>query len=190
VNSEWLLNYFGRHGISSELIYPGLDFNWFQNRNTTRTKLGGLFHSRHLTKRADDVMSIARLVGGEVFMINKDAKNCTNSEMTEMYNSIRVWIAPTELEGLHNPPMEASLCGCALVCTDHPRSGMSDYAVHRKTALLYPARNLEVAAAYVKELMCDDDLAGYLNNNMVSLLREKIGTRKENMLKMLHVISK
>jgi hypothetical protein len=135
------------------------------------------------------VAIIAKALGQELFLVNKHIKNCSNQAMAELYNSIRVWIAPTELEGLHNPPMESSLCGCGLVCTDHPRSGMSDYAIHKKTALVYPSRNIKKATEYTKRFLDDDELLGSLNQNMVELLRQKIGTRKENMTKLLKVVS-
>ena len=122
-------------------------------------------------------------------MLNRDISSPSSDALRSFYNKIKVWMAPTELEGLHNPPMEASLCGCGLVATDHGMSGMSDYAKHLDTALVYPAGDLKLASEYVNTLMKDHGLREELNNNMVELLREKIGSRQENMKKMLEIIS-
>jgi hypothetical protein len=84
--------------------------------------------------------------------------------------------------------MEASLCGCGLVATNHERSGMSDYVIHSETAMVYPSGNLEMAGQFIKLLMNDDNLRDKLNKNMVELLREKIGNRKDNMNKMIEII--
>ena len=85
--------------------------------------------------------------------------------------------------------MEAGLAGCALVCTDHKRSGMNDYAIHKETALVYPARDLDTAAQYVMRLMKDEGYRRKLSSNFIDLLKKKIGSRKHNMKKMLEIMA-
>ncbi len=190
VNSEWLQRYMKKKRIKSRILYPGLDTDWFKNKNTTRPyDMGLLFHLRHKTKRHRFGEKVARMLGCKLVRLNKDVKKCSPKDMAKIYNSTKVWFAPTELEGLHNPPMEAALCGCSLVCTDHPRNGMNDYAIHGETALVYPARNAKKAAKYVQKLLSDPKLAQELNANMVNLLLTKIGDRKTNMGKLIRRVS-
>ena len=187
VCSEWLLGRLGKHGIKATLLYPGLDFEWFYDLGRGRRGVGALYSNRHTTKRHKDAIAVAEMCGYGLSMLNRDIRNASPEQCREWYNGLKVWFAPTELEGLHNPPMEAALCGCALVCTDHGSSGMSDYAIHGKTALVYPAGDLETAGQYVRTLMEDEARRRELNQNMVDLLRNKIGDRKSNMTKLLEM---
>ena len=76
VNSEWLQRYLAGNGVSSQIVYPGLDFEWFYNKNKEiQHRIGGLFHVKHATKRAGDVMAIASAVGQKPFLVNKHVKN-------------------------------------------------------------------------------------------------------------------
>lgn len=190
VNSGWLNSYLNSIGIRNHLIYAGMDFERYHNLNGYRKNvLGGLFHKKHKTKNHSQVEKIANLSGYELQMLGKHCKNPSLKGLNSFYNSMKVWIATTELEGFHNPPTEASLAGAGLVATDHPKSGMSDYAINEETSLIYSANNLEQAADCVKTLITDNNLRVKLNNNMVELLRTKIGSREENMKKFIEVIS-
>lgn len=190
VNSEWLQRKLLSLGVKSDIVYPGLDFDLFYNQNNERDNiLGGLYHKKLKTKKYQYVDMIARNLGHSTLMLNRDISSPSPAKLTEFYNKIKVWMAPTELEGLHNPPMESSLCGCGLVATDHERSGMSDYAIPFETAMVYPSESLVTAGKMVRLLMEDNEMRELLNKNMVELLREKIGTREDNMKKMLEIIS-
>ena len=186
VNSEWLRDYFSKNGISSKLIYPGLDFDRFHIINGPRVKdLGALYSKRHTTKRHCDAQALSISMRKKFKMLNKNIVNASEESLRLWYNKIKVWFSPSELEGLHNPPMEAGLCGCALVCTDHYMSGVLDFAVNRKTALIYPARNLQVARSYIEELLGNETLRNELNKNLRVVLKNKIGSRKENMSQLI-----
>ncbi|MCD6435597.1 MAG: glycosyltransferase, partial [Clostridiales bacterium] len=190
VNSEWLQRKLNSLGVNSEIVYPGLDFDLFSKNNDDRGNiLGGLFHNNLKTKNHKHVLKVSKSLGYSTLMLNRDISSPSPESLRSFYNKIKVWMAPTELEGLHNPPMEASLCGCGLVATDHEMSGMSDYAKHLETALIYPAGDLKLASQYVSTLMKDKELRDELNDNMVELLRKKIGNRKDNMRKILEIIA-
>jgi glycosyltransferase involved in cell wall biosynthesis len=185
VNSEWLKELLENHGIKAKLIYPGIDevFHVILGR-TCENKLGALYSERHQTKRHEDAIKVSELSGFPVRMLNKDIIDPTENKLNKWYNQFKVWFAPTELEGLHNCPIEASQAGCAVVCSDHPRNGMSDYARHQETALVYPARDLDMASRYITQLMEDEELRQKLNQGMVDLLRNKIKTRRDNMIEL------
>lgn len=188
VNSSWLQKFLKSYGIKAYLVYQGIDFEDFYDKKCERNiSLGGLFSSRHKTKRHKDIIKIAEREKLSLSLLNKDVKSANSDVLNNWYNTIDIWMAPTELEGLHNPPMEASLCGCGLVCTDHPMSGMSDYAIHNETALVYSSRNIDKAVSCINELLHNKFVKEELNRNMVKLLKEKIGSRKINMEKMVEV---
>lgn len=191
VNSEWLKSHLHKNGIESNIVYPGLDFDFYTNRNHERQDiLGGLFHKKHKTKKHPFIIDVADASKLECLLINRDIKNANPKQMSRFYNSCKVWLSPSQSEGLHNCPMEASLCGCGLVVTDHERSGTSDYVIHGKTALVYRAGDLNQCKKMVDTLMSDDEKRMELNLNMIELLKKKIGNRKHNMQKMLHIIKK
>lgn len=185
VNSEWLREYLAKRGIRSELVYPGLDFDDFYITNNDRENvIGGLFSNRHKTKRHGDVIELGKNLGYKVLLLNRDILHPTIPELRDFYNKIKIWVSPSELEGLHNCPHEAALCGCSLVVTDHLQGGVSDYATE-DTALIYPGRNLRRAADQVKLAMTDDELRKKLHSNMMEKLKTKLGSREHNMRKMM-----
>ena len=185
VNSEWLQKYMQKRGVDAHLIYPGADFETFgQDIDCRENILGGLFSKRHATKRHDDVIKAGKQLGYQVLLLNRDIKSPNPADLRKFYNKIKVWMSPSELEGLHNCPLEAGLCGSSLVVTDHPRGGVADYSKNNETALVYPAQQIEVAKLRIKQLMEDDELRVRLNSNMQKLVTEKIGSRECNMRKM------
>jgi hypothetical protein len=186
VNSGWLKGHLEDRGISAKLIWAGMDFDRYYNLNEYRQDIiGGLFHKKHKTKRHSHIQQIAENSGYDLKMLGKDCKNPSLKKLNIFFNSIKVWIATTELEGFHNPPTETSLAGAGLVATDHSMSGMSDYAIDEETALIYNSGDLNQASENAKRLMTDNNLRLRLNNNMIDLLKSKIGSREDNMKKMV-----
>ena len=190
VNSEWLSRFLRKKGVYSDLVYPGLDDSFWDKGKERENVFGAIHHKKHKTKRHDDAFGVSKLSKYPVLMLNKDIKSPSERKLNRWYNRMKVWMSPSELEGLHNPPMEAGMAGCALVCTDHKKSGTSDYAIHGETALVYSARDLAQAAKCVKSLMVDDALRDRLSSGLQGLLKSKIGTRKENMERMAFILSR
>jgi hypothetical protein len=189
VNSRWLQEYLNSKGVDAHLVYPGLDFETFYEEPDSKRKfLGALFHTRHKTKRHKDAMQIAERLGRKLVMLNRDIRNPNPRKLRRFYNSIDVWISPSELEGLHNCPMEAALCGAAIVATDHPRSGVADYAIDNETALLYPARDIKTACSKVNNLLTDAHLKASLKSSMTARLESVIGDRKHNMQSFVRIM--
>ena len=189
-NSEWLSRFLNKHSIHNYLVYPGLDFDDFYVAQISRPDvIGGLFHKRHKTKRHEDIIAIAQSRNYELVLLNRDIVHPNANDLRQFYNNIKIWVSASELEGLHNCPMEAALCGCALVCTDCKKGGVSDYAIHDKTSFVYPARDIKKASEYISMLLNDEQLRASMNSSLVDLLHDKIGTRKDNMLRLLEIIS-
>ena len=183
VNSEWLKNFLSKNGIKSNLIYPGIDDKIFFDKNSNRDiEIGGLYNKKHKTKRHNDIIEVSNKMKKSFKLLGLDISNPDPKTLNDFYNSIKVWYSPTELEGLHNCPMEASLSGCGIVVNDHERNGMSDYCIDGNTALVYKSRDLDEAMSKIELLLNDDLLRAKLKNNMNSLLIKKIGKRKDNAL--------
>lgn len=191
VNSSWLKSMLANKGVKSNLVFNGLDFDDFYDMCGERGyPLGCLFHKKHKTKNYDFVKKSAERGGVPLLSLNKDIKGSTPKELNKWYNSIKVWVASSQLEGLHNPPMEASLSGCGLVSTDHPRSGTTDYVIPNETALTYAHGDTGGAVSQIQRMIGDDELRHRLNKNMKELLKNKIGTREQNMAKFLEILKK
>lgn len=189
VNSIWLKEYLRKWGTESEIIYPGLDFDkFFITTNKKNQDVAALYSAKHRTKRHEDARWLNKRCKLKISMLNEDIKDASEDTLRGWYNNFKVWLSTSELEGLHNPPMEAGLCGCALVCTDHLMSGTKDYAIHNKTALVYPQRDLLTAYKYIKMLLENRKFRRSLNANLRTLLYDKIGSREDNMTRLLRYI--
>jgi glycosyltransferase involved in cell wall biosynthesis len=114
----------------------------------------------------------------------------TEKVKRDMYRGIHVWFAPTDNEGLHVPPMEAGLCGCALVAHGIPEAGMGDYAVDGKTALCYPRCDRKAAFEGVRRLAADANLREAMGAELRKWVVENIGTRRQNMERMVGLFEK
>jgi hypothetical protein len=197
-NSEWQVEHMRKAGLKqATLVYPGLDTHWFHELHPTegdagihREGVGALMHNKNSKKRSVDAEAVERRLNIPFQYLNRHIKRPDSPTLNIWYNGLKVWLATPELEGLHNPPMEASLAGCAVVATDHPRSGMQDYLRHNQNALVYPARDIDKAAHYVGKLLDDEPLRLRLVNAMQATLRSVMGTRREAMEKFSDLLSK
>ena len=112
--------------------------------------------------------------------LTESVYNVDHDKLCDAYSSCHIWFAPTENEGLHNVPMEANLCGCLVVCGDEPLNGMIyDYAFPDNTAMVYERKDIYHAADLIRNPNWE------LIGNMQKHLKEKIGTRKDNMIKLV-----
>ena len=189
VNSRWLKKMLQKKGIKSHLVYPGVDSDLFYNLDLPRDNaFGAIFSKRHETKKHKHSEKIGLSTGYDLRMLNKHIKSPTPKQQNEWYNKLKVWHSPSELEGLHNPPIEAGLAGCALVCSGHKMAGTQDYAIHNQTAMVYDAGDLDTAASHIQMLMNDEKRRKELNANLVSYLKINIGDRKTNMQKLINIM--
>ena len=73
-----------------------------------------------------------------------------------LYSRCAIYLCPSWDEGLGMPPMEAMACGAAL-CT-YDNGGCRDYALHERTALVAPRRDVEALASALGRLVEDAGL--------------------------------
>ena len=187
VNSEWLQRYMKRKKIPCHLVYPGLDLEDFyiEKNLRGRNKVGMLYNTRKIKRfNWGNFLGEKRITFGN----ERNANLCRPSaqQLRKFYNRCAIWFAPVTLEGLHNPPMEAGLCGAVLVANSGRRSGMSDYAIHEKTALCFSTR--KEAQEQIQMLLGDIRLRRNLSKNLRDLLLTKIGTRRKNMRRLCRIL--
>ncbi len=199
VNSKGLQQKLASYGANSTVIYPGVDDFWQDRclRSEDKIRIGCLYQKKS-TKRWKDFVKLAEILGHEDYQYigigDKERKddfldayftNVSIHDLNYIYSSCDVWFAPTELEGLHNVPMEAASCGCLIVCSDDPMNGMCmDYAFDDNTAMIYHRRDIEQAAELIRNPNWDvvDRMYNHLLNNM--------GTREDNMKKLVDYLEK
>lgn len=184
VNSSWLYEMLRSHNIDSHLIYAGLDFDKFYDKNQLRDSFGAIYHEKHKTKNHLFSMALSIKTKRKLRLLNKDIVNPTEKQLNHWYNKLLIWFSPTELEGFHNPPSEAGLAGCTLLCSNHPKNGMNDYTIDQETALIYEFGNMKMACDLLNQLFDDYQLRERLNKNLINLLKTKIGDRITNMRKL------
>jgi hypothetical protein len=187
-NCRWLHEFLISVKVQNRLVPQGLDFHLYRHVDIARTDVvGGVFHPRDF-KRHIDVIAASETAGYPCSLLGRSFTTDNYNGLNCYYNGLKVWMSPSENEGLQNCPMEAALCGCALLFTDHPHAGCSDYAITEETCLMYPARDTDAAASQIKRLMTDEVLRQKLNRNAVAVLREKIGTKEEAAKRFLEAI--
>jgi hypothetical protein len=190
VNSTGLQNKLKEYGVDSHIIYQGVDFDhWYDMNLRSNDKIRiGCLHSKLSSKNWNHFVQLSMLLGQEKYeyvaigsskpleyFLTNTVINGDHNQLRELYSSCHIWFAPTELEGLHNVPMEAALCGCLVVCSDAPMNGMlNDYA-NTNTAMIYPSHDLFSAAEYIKNAQWD------LIKPMQNYIKTNIRSRRDNM---------
>lgn len=206
-NSEYLQKYFAAYDIDSTIIYQGIDIDkWkigLNNSCLDEKPTIGFYITNRKSKRFSDALKIMRYFGDDCRYVGYGSKEQVHDELKKVlrqynvsfilspihdeklkiYNAADIWVCTSELEGLHNVGMEAALCGCLLICNGNLQSGTSDYAIDNQTAMVYAPNDWMHAAMLINSpkysliFACQD------------LIKEKIGTREQNMKKLIEVIS-
>lgn len=182
-NSSHLSKWLAYYDIYSQVCYAGLDLDmWNNDSSAPRRGVGCLSHSVHKTKRYDVCEKVMKHTPDMFWEIlnKKPHINLDDNRLKWLYNSCKIWLATTELEGFHNVPAEAALCGCLVVCNKHKHNGMSDYA-DDTTAMRYSTPE--------EALSCLKNPDYSLVPRMQEKIREKIGSREKNMQRFVELIS-
>jgi len=198
VNSICLQTQLMKYNISSKIIRPGHDFNEIyplKKRKDNKVIIGGLFNqgSKRAGKRTSWIFKAVNSLNLKLYAFGSDGvpqmscdkyiRNPSIKEKNKLYNSIDIWLAPTELEGLHIAPAEAMLTEATVVGTNAPMSGMQDYLIHNKTGFV--SKNNYKSFVNTIEKATKEPM---LRKQIGKQAREQIGllgSRKENMEKMI-----
>lgn len=194
VNAMHVKNWLAEYGISSTLCYSGMD-DWSDfkigRKKDGKTTIGCLYNKLHKTKGWNSFKELANEWGRENFTyvafgndtpnapwLNCLVKQPSRLELERLYNICDVWFSDSTLEGFHNVPAEAAMCGCLVMCNDKTHNGMGDYA-DEDTARIF----------HSKEEMFEQSFDFSKVEKMKALIAEKIGTREQNMKKLVEVCS-
>jgi len=189
-NSGWQVRKLKKNGIKSHLVFSGLDCEDFypDSGKPDKITVGALsntvlrkqfFLFIHLMQKAGDKFNYflygnMDYEGGDLFL-----KQPGIDKLRRLYSSCHVWVATSTLEGFHNPPAEAGLCGALVMVYDHKQNGSMDY-VSKWTGETYTD---------VDELIEKIENADYSKvAKMQRRLRKHIGNRKHNMKKMVEIL--
>ena len=207
VNSICLQRKLDSLGFKSEIVRPGYDFDEIYPLNIRSGKeviIGALYNEgmKRRSKRTSwcfDAISFLKrnhknikfqMFGSEGVpasgLIDKFVKNPTMKEKNYFYNECDIWLAPTELEGLHIPPAEAMLTECTVVGTSSPMSGMQDYLENGKTGLV----SNNTIGSFIKNinsLVISDRTRKVLGSNGRNKILE-LGSRENNMKNMVEFL--
>lgn len=153
------------------IVPNGIDPSQYYDMNLERAGVG-VFYGRHPNKAPDFIKSVLAkihetLPGTPLYLIStedcpKDLEFVTAlryppvEKVREIYNRCRVWLLPSDTEGLPGPVLEAMSCGTLVVSTDN--LGSLEVIEHDKTGLISPRRNLQAFVDNVELAMRDDVL--------------------------------
>jgi len=203
VNSNGLVKKIEGFGCKEpcHVVYQGIDLHLWENLNLRRQnkkiKIGCL-HTNQARKNWKEFVALAEKLGTEKYeyigmgssrakdsFLSSFTTNASKSQLKEIYSSCDIWFAPTKNEGLHNVPMEASLCGALIVCSDRSDNGMiHDYAFNDRSAFVYS--NLDEAISIIETKKREDNL--HIIQESQRIIYEDIGTREHNMKKLIKLI--
>ena len=203
VNSEGLRDWFKKYNVETKVAYQGIDFDKWKDTGEPKRPTLGFLISKKTRKHFEIVEQIVHRLGDEYDYVgygasrdqNKSTKafakeylsmfktDASHADLCRIYNLCTIWVATSTQEGLHNPPIEAALCGCAVVFPDAPMGGCSDHCINGKTAWVYKARNPDDAAKVIRT--ADKSR----NEAHQELIREKIGSRQVAMERLVACLS-
>ena len=177
--SDWLKS----HKVKSRVCYAGMD-DWEQFKKPERIQrrivIGCLKHTVHKTKRWDMCLDLLSRLDDHLFeVIHTGDPTKTQAEMQEFYNKCDIWFSPSELEGFHNVPAEAAMCGCLVVCRRSPIGGCRDYA-NEENAHLFDTIEEAIGAIQNPDWSKTPRLQ--------HLLLAKIGSRHSNMYRFAEML--
>jgi hypothetical protein len=204
-NSEWQCRFLHRMGIDSVIQYPGLTIDVINSINkelnndeSKKRTIGALFSTkkRKCPERIVEICNIAHsfgLIDHVNLLSNETSNNYFNKlavphtifirpsfyDKIKMMNDSMIWLATTDNEGLHIPPMEAGLSGCNIVCNKVDSAGMGDYAIDGFSSLNFKTNGEAISC--ISRYVNDEKTRKMHSSNFKSIIINKIGNVEENM---------
>jgi len=207
-NSVCLTRKLSERGIIPWLIRPGNDFDKFSPLNKRDPEIvvfGGLYNSgnKRSTKRTEWIYKTYETLkkeyagglrlamfgcenGSPKIPVNIYMHNPHDVEKNDLYNMVDIWLAPSELEGLHIPPQEAMLTECCVLGTCAPMSGMQDYLIDGKTGVVSD-NNINDFINKARDLVHSSDMRKHYGHEGKLKIRS-LGDRIDNMKKLINTL--
>jgi hypothetical protein len=195
VNSGWLKDKLKSINIKSSLCWAGLDLDFGKDSAYWRDggkglyqkyksyTIGGLWHPKHKTKNYHIFEQLQKhFQGNDRYEFKTLGNTLNNNQLLEFYNECDIWLALSELEGFHQVPAEAALCGCGIIYNDVDSGGTRDYCTPETAT---PFKSFEELVQVIEDY---DFYKGDKVEKMLWLLNKKIGNRETNMKKFVEVL--
>ena len=193
-NSSWPVEELDERGIEAHVQFAGMSEEWrYPLDMPAERRWVGCQHSTarrkgwKCFKQLHKALAYCHDIHWNSFSMSKykrpwlkHVRNPAHNQLQDLYWDCDYFFCPNTLEGFYNVGAEAALSGCVLVCRDTRRNGMGDYACPESTIVF---RSVGEAAERIR--------AGEIPPKH-HLCRErvlKIGTREENMQKMVELLS-
>lgn len=207
VNGTQLQTKLKAWGHEPFVVRPGYDFDTFAPlglRGKDKTiRLGAMYYEgkKRRTKRTEWIFNAVKqlrqrhnieliMYGAEKKpdneLITRYISNPSDAQKNQVYNYVDLWLAPTELEGLHMPPAEAMLTECPVVGTYAELSGTEDYL--DSTTGFLAENNFNDWSKQIEFAIINKAL----RKKTGKTARKKIislGSREDNMKKLVEVLS-
>jgi len=210
VNGLCLQNKLKKFDIESTIVRPGYDFDEINPLNfrqhNEKIVIGGLFNKgkKRENKRTEWIINVfdklekdVTCKDFELWMMSSEGQcpeatvfmyNPTSRDKNFFYNKVDIWLATSELEGLHLAPAEAMMTECCVVGTNAEMAGTQDYLIDKETGLV---SNNDFISFYkcVEDAVFDPTLrrlVGKMGKDKIS----EIGDRNQNMRKMMEILQK
>ena len=183
VNSSWLIKQLKEKcGVDSVLCYSGLDLDFWhyvESPCEDVIKVGALWHPKHKTKNYAMFEKLKEQCDNKYFEFHTLKDNYNDEQLRRFYSELNIWLSLSSLEGFHQVPAEAALCGCHIIYNDIDSGGTRDYCTP-ETADPFTEFN-----GLLQALESPD---WSKRNEMQKVLENKIGSREDNMKKFVEVM--
>lgn len=193
-NSGWQVDFLLEHGIESHLIFSGQDLSYRDRAPdyTGEFKLSiGCQYSTKPRKNWKAFKKLAGILGSDYEYVAFGSEKCkdkfvdtylrnpSREKLNDLYRGMDIFYCPNTTEGFYNPGIEASIQGSLIVSHTEWRNGCGDYCSP-------PTAHVCRSMPEVVDAIKNPDFTKVVR--MQKLIREKIGTREENMKKMVEII--
>lgn len=185
------------------VVHFGIDFDAFhplpdrRPMDGSRLVVGALYNTSPNKRLADHTATLEALhrsglpVSIELFGFDarpelpfpfEYLQQPSTDELRAMFNRCHVWLAMSDQEGLHVPPMEAMACGVVPVSSD--MGGTRDTCLHGLTGLRFPIGDVDGAVRAVLSLLRDADAWARMSAASLEHIRA-MGSETDNVRRML-----
>ncbi|SMF13456.1 Glycosyltransferase involved in cell wall bisynthesis [Alteromonadaceae bacterium Bs31] len=153
------------------VVPNGIDTSQYYDLGLERNSIG-LFYSRHPNKAPDFIVRVAQAIHQKwpdinVYIVStqslpeglgfvKYLQYPPVEKINEIYNRCRLWILPSDTEGLPGPVLEAQSCGTVIVTTDN--DGSLEVVKHDLNGLIAPRRDLDGILEQVERAYFDEEV--------------------------------
>lgn len=154
------------------VVPNGIDPNLYHDKGLQRDGIG-VFYSKHPNKAPDFIVKVVQQIRRDfpetplhvisTTQIPSELDDIVEfhhypsvERVCEIYNKCRVWLLPSDTEGLPGPVLEAMSCGTVVVSTDN--DGSLEIIEPEVNGLISPRRDLESFVKNVDRAFNDDVL--------------------------------